>query len=64
MKGIAKKNTWTKNGCINFAKKCNTKKEFRSKEGAYSAACKNKWIKEINIIINYNYQTHKIKNND
>ena len=54
MRGIAKKNTWTKNGCINFAKKCSTKKEFRSKSGAYGAACKNKWLQEISTIIENN----------
>ena len=48
MRGIASKNTWTKENCINFAKTCSSRKEFtRSKNGAYSSAMKNKWLDEI-----------------
>ena len=48
MRGIAKKNTWTKENCIIFAKTCSTKKEFRENRGAYEAAMKNGCLKEIN----------------
>ena len=40
-------NYWTKEKCLKVAKKCKNKKEFRKKYiSAYSAAHKNKWIKE------------------
>mgnify|MGYP001182848438 FL=1 len=47
MRGIAKKNTWTKENCIAYAKQCSTKKEFRENNGAYFACMRNKWLDEV-----------------
>ena len=44
---IAKKNTWTKENCIAYAKQCSTKKEFRENNGAYFACMRNKWLDEV-----------------
>ena len=47
MRGIAPKNTWTKTNCISLAKTCSSRKEFRNHQGAYDAALKNNWLKDI-----------------
>ena len=48
MRGIAKKNFWTIEECIKFAKTCRDQDEFsRGQNGAYSAARKNGWLEEI-----------------
>ena len=47
MRGIAKKNMWTKENCIAYAKQCSTKKEFRENNGAYFACRRNKWLDEV-----------------
>ena len=38
-----------KENCIIFAKNCSTEKEFRENRGAYGAAGKNGWLKEISF---------------
>jgi len=48
MRGIAKKNYWTKERCIEFAKTCNDRAEFvKAKNGAYESSSDNGWLNEI-----------------
>lgn len=63
MRGIAKKNTWTRENCLSFANKCLSKKEFRENNGAYFAALRNGWLDEIYSLFNpvKNYGTKASK---
>jgi hypothetical protein len=46
---------WTKERCIEAAKKCKTRSEFQKKyRGAYSSSLKNDWHNEINLILKLN----------
>lgn len=46
---------WSKEKCLNEAKKYNSKKNFRIKSGsAYSYSLKNNWIKEMYCCIENN----------
>ncbi len=48
MRGIAKKNYWDKEKCIQFAGSCSNRNEFvQSRNGAYGAALKNGWLDEV-----------------
>ena len=56
MRGIAKKNYWTKERCIEFAKTCNDRAEFvKAKNGAYESASDNGWLNEIYLFLRSRY---------
>ena len=42
---------WTKERCLEMAKKCSTKKEFARKRKAYDTACENGWINDYDWLI-------------
>jgi hypothetical protein len=42
---------WTKEKCIELAKKCKTKKEFAKHYSAIDSVKRNGWLKEINIFL-------------
>jgi hypothetical protein len=48
MRGIAHKNTWTKDACLEFAKTLKDRNEFvKASCGAYDSARRNGWLDEI-----------------
>lgn len=47
MRSINQSGTWTKETCIDLARKCESETEFRSNKGAYDAALRNGWIEEL-----------------
>jgi hypothetical protein len=52
MRGIKRKNHWTKEACLEFAKSCADREEFcKSSGGAYSAALKNHWLDDVYEIL-------------
>ena len=47
MRSIKPKNTWTKKACLEFARGCETKQEFRKNNGAYHTALKHGWLNDV-----------------
>ena len=48
MRSIKRKNHWTFERCLEFAKTCGSRVEFHSaRNGSYTAARKNRWLEEI-----------------
>lgn len=47
MRSINKRGTWTKETCIDLARKCESETEFRKNKGAYETARRNGWIDEL-----------------